>query len=104
MSQKQTGQERINYIDLIRAVKAATRARARIVKIPYSLFWLLLKANALIDKNPPFTAKQLLALVTPDIFEVIDWPAIFNVSATPLAEALNVTFRDPTYSSVTLDF
>ena len=99
-----TGQERINYIDLIRAVKAATRARARIVKIPYSLFWLLLKANALIDKNPPFTAKQLLALVTPDIFEVIDWPAIFNVSATPLAEALNVTFRDPTYSSVTLDF
>src|ERR1017187_9144473 len=99
-----TGQERINYIDLIRAVKAATGARARIVKIPYSLFWLLLKANALVDKNPPFTAKQLQALVTPDVFEVIDWPTIFNVCATPLAEALNVTFRDPTYSTITLDF
>lgn len=99
-----TGQERINYIDLIRAVKAATGARARIVHIPYSLFSLLLKANALVDKNPPFTAKQLQALVTPDVFEVIDWPTIFNVCATPLAEALNVTFRDPTYSTITLDF
>ena len=99
-----TGQQRIDYIDLIRAVKDATRARARIVKIPYSLFWLLLRANALFDKDPAFTVKQLQALVTPDIFEVIDWPAIFNVPATPLAEALNTTFRDPTYSTVTLDF
>jgi nucleoside-diphosphate-sugar epimerase len=99
-----TGQQRINYIDLIRVVKDATRARTRIVKIPYSLFWLLLKANALFDKDPAFTPKQLEALVTPDVFEVIDWPAIFNVRATPLAEALNATFRDPTYSPVTLDF
>jgi nucleoside-diphosphate-sugar epimerase len=99
-----TGQQRIDYIDLIRAVKDATRARTRIVKIPYSLFWLLLKANALFDKDPAFTPKQLEALVTPDVFEVIDWPAIFNVRATPLAEALNATFRDPTYSPVTLDF
>jgi nucleoside-diphosphate-sugar epimerase len=99
-----TGQQRIDYIDLIRAVKDATRARTRIVKIPYSLFWLLLKANALFDKDPAFTPKQLEALVTPDVFEVIDWPAIFNVRATPLAEALNATFRDPTDSPVPLDF
>jgi len=65
---------------------------------------LYVRANALIDKDPAFTVKQLQALVTPDIFEVIDWPAIFNVRATPLAEALNATFRDPTYSTVTLDF
>ena len=99
-----TGQERIDYIDLIRAVKAATGARARIIKIPYSLFYALLKINALFDKNPAFTAKQLQALVTPDVFEVIDWPSIFGVRATPLAEALNATFRDAVYSSVTLDF
>jgi nucleoside-diphosphate-sugar epimerase len=99
-----TGQQRIDYIDLIRAVKDATRARTRIVKIPYSLFWLLLKANALFDKDPAFTPKQLEALVTPDVFEVIDWPASFNVRAPPRAEALNATFRDPTYSPVTLDF
>jgi len=99
-----SGQERIDYIDLIRAVKAATGAKARIVHIPYSLFGLLLRTNALFDKNPAFTVKQLEALVTPDVFEVIDWPGIFKVRATPVQEALNVTFRDPVYSTVTLDF
>lgn len=99
-----TGMERIDYIDLIRLVKDATGARTRIQKIPYSLFSVLLRTNALFDKNPPFTAKQLEALVTPDVFEVIDWPAIFNVRATPLKEALETTFRDATYSNVALDF
>jgi nucleoside-diphosphate-sugar epimerase len=99
-----TGHERIDYIDLIGAVKQATRSRTRIVRIPYRLFWLLLRVNALWDKDPAFTAKQLEALVTPDVFEVIDWPAIFGVRSTPLQEALNITFRDPKYSSVVLDF
>jgi nucleoside-diphosphate-sugar epimerase len=99
-----TGHERIDYIDLIRAVKEATRSKTRVVRIPYRLFWLLLKTNALWDKNPAFTAKQLEALVTPDVFEVIDWPGIFGVRSTPLQEALNTTFRDPKYSKVVLDF
>lgn len=99
-----TGQERVDYIDLIRMVKRATQAKARIQKIPYRFFWLLLKVNALIDKNPAFTCGQLEALVTPDIFEVIDWPSIFGVRATPLREALEATFCDSVYSQVTLDF
>ena len=80
-----TGQERVDYIDLIRAVKSATHARARIVKVPYGAFWFLLKTNAIFDKNPAFTVEQLEALVTPDVFEVIDWPSIFNVRSTSLA-------------------
>jgi nucleoside-diphosphate-sugar epimerase len=99
-----TGQERIDYIDLIRAVKQATRAKARIQKIPYNVFGAMLKANAFFDKNPAFTIKQLEALVTPDVFEVIDWPGVFGVRATPLREALETTFRDPVYSKVALDF
>lgn len=99
-----TGQERIDYIDLIRVVKHATRAKARIQKVPYSVFGAMLKANALLDKNPAFTIKQLEALVTPDVFEVIDWPGVFGVRATPLREALETTFRDPVYSKVVLDF
>ena len=99
-----TGQERIEYIDLIRQVKIATGARARIQKVPYSVFWMLLRANALFDKNPAFTTSQLEALVTPDVFEVIDWPGIFQVRATPLQEALEATFRDPVYSQVALEF
>jgi nucleoside-diphosphate-sugar epimerase len=99
-----TGQERIDYIDLIRLLKKATGAKARIQKIPYRLFWLLLKLNAMADKNPAFTSRQLEALVTPDVFEVIDWPSIFGVRSTPLEEALNITFRNPVYSKVTLEF
>jgi nucleoside-diphosphate-sugar epimerase len=99
-----TGQERIDYIDLIGAVKQATRAKAHIQKIPYHIFGAMLKANAFFDKNPAFTIKQLEALVTPDVFEVIDWPGIFGVRATPLREALERTFRDPVYSKVALDF
>lgn len=99
-----TGMERIDYIDLIYAVKKATQAKTHIQRIPYSLFWVMLKINACFDKDPAFTVSQLQALVTPDIFEVIDWPAIFNVRATPLQEALNTTFRDPQYSGIKLDF
>jgi nucleoside-diphosphate-sugar epimerase len=99
-----TGQERIDYIDLIRAVKQATGAKARIQKVPYNVFWAMLKANAIFDKNPAFTIKQLEALVTPDVFEVIDWPSTFGVHSTPLREALETTFRDPAYSKVALDF
>jgi len=99
-----TGQERIDYIDLILAVKRAIGSKARIQQIPYRLFWTMLRINAIFDKNPAFTVGQLKALVTPDVFEVIDWPGLFGVRATPLQEALDTTFRDPIYSRVALDF
>jgi nucleoside-diphosphate-sugar epimerase len=99
-----TGQQRIDYIDLMKMVKAATGAKTPIVLVPYGIFSLLLKTYALVNKNPAFTDKQLQALVTPDVFEVIDWPGIFGVQSTPLQEALDETFRDPTYSSVALEF
>jgi nucleoside-diphosphate-sugar epimerase len=99
-----TGLEKVDYIDIIRQIKLATGAKARIVKIPYSLFYLLLKTWALFDKNPPFTADQLQALVAHDEFEVIDWPAIFNVQPTPFAQAIDETYNDPTYSKIVLEF
>lgn len=99
-----SGQERVDYIDIIRAIKAVNQSKAPVVNIPYWLFWSLLQIYAVFDKNPPFTTHQLKALVTPDIFEVIDWPAIFDVPATPLDEALRQTFKHPEYSSITLKF
>jgi nucleoside-diphosphate-sugar epimerase len=99
-----SGQERIDYIDLMRDVRDACGARARIVRIPYRLFYILLAAYGLLDRDPPFTTKQLKALVTPDIFETIDWPGIFGVRATPLKRALTETFRHPVYSKITLEF
>jgi nucleoside-diphosphate-sugar epimerase len=99
-----SGRERIDYIDLIHAVKRATGARTPIIRIPYSLFWMLLKIYAVVDRNPPFTTKQLEALVTPDVFELIDWPEIFNVPATDLDQALSHSFTDPRYADVVLEF
>jgi nucleoside-diphosphate-sugar epimerase len=99
-----SGREHIAYIDLIRLIREAVSAKTTIIRIPYSLFWLLLSAYAIVDRNPPFTTKQLRALVTPDVFEVIDWPGIFGVRATPLREALAETFLHPRYAAVTLEF
>ncbi|WP_262296297.1 NAD-dependent epimerase/dehydratase family protein [Microvirga sesbaniae] len=99
-----SGQERIDYIDLIHLVRRASGAKAPVVKVPYAAFWAMLKVYGLVDKDPPFTTKQLEALVTPDVFEVIDWPGIFGVRATPLKEAMEETFRDPHYSSIVLEF
>ena len=99
-----SGQERIDYIDLMRAVRAAIGVRTPIIRIPYAVFWTLLKVYGLIDRNPPFTTSQLAALVIPETFEVIDWPSIFGVPATPIATALRETFQHPVYSKVVLEF
>jgi nucleoside-diphosphate-sugar epimerase len=99
-----SGHEKVDYIDIIREIKRATRAGAAIVKIPYGLFHGLLWLWALFDRNPPFTTQQLAALVAKDEFEVIDWPGKFGVRCTPFAEAMEETFRHPVYSSVVLEF
>lgn len=99
-----SGQTRVAFIDLMRDVRSAVGAQTAIVRIPYGLFWLLLSTYALFDRNPPFTTKQLEALVTPDEFEVIDWPGIFNVTSMPLKQALKETFQDPVNSKIVLEF
>ncbi len=99
-----SGHEKVDYIDIIREIKRATRAGTAIMKIPYSLFHGLLWLWALFDRNPPFTTQQLAALVAKDEFEVIDWPGKFGVRCTPFAEAMEETFRHPVYSNVVLEF
>ncbi|OZI20934.1 NAD-dependent dehydratase [Bordetella genomosp. 9] len=99
-----SGQEYIDYIDIIRNIKRVTGARAAIVKIPYGLFHFLLRTWAIFDSNPPFTTQQLEALVAKDEFEIIDWPGIFGVRYTPFAQAIDETFNDPRYSQIELEF
>lgn len=99
-----SGREKVYYIDLIRAVKKASRAKALIMRIPYAMFYVLMAAYALVDKNPPFTTQQLKALVTPDEFDIIDWPQIFGVKPHTLVDALEETFQDPVYSHIKLEF
>lgn len=99
-----SGRTEIDYIDIIRQIKAVTGARATILKIPYAAFYAMLWVYARLDKNPPFTVNQLRALVIPEVFPVIDWPAIFGVQETPLREAFEETYLDPRYGAMVLDF
>ena len=99
-----SGHEKIDYIEMIRTIKEVSGAKAHIVKIPYSLFYVLLWIWALFDKNPPFTTQQLQALIAKDEFEVSDWPQFFGVPFTPFRIAVEETFGHPKYSEVVLDF
>lgn len=99
-----SGLEKIDYIDLMRLVKEVAGTKAAIVNVPFAMFRAMLEAYAVFDRDPPFTVKQLEALATPDVFEVIDWPALFGVEPTPLRAALDRTFNDPVYSKVELAF
>jgi nucleoside-diphosphate-sugar epimerase len=99
-----SGHEKVDYIDIIRQIKHATKAKTAVVKIPYSLFHSLLWIWALFDRDPPFTTQQLEALMAKDEFEVIDWPKIFGVPYTPFEKAIDETFNHPVYSKVVLEF
>jgi nucleoside-diphosphate-sugar epimerase len=99
-----SGLERIEFGALIRLIRDTVQARTKIVNIPYNLFWILLWIYAKFDRDPPFTTRQLEALVIPETFPVIDWPTTFAVMATPLRDALRETFLDPRYSEIILSF
>ena len=99
-----SGREMVDYIDIIREIKRATKSRTLIVHIPYAVFYALLWIWGLFDRNPPFTTQQLTALSARDDFEVIDWPGIFGVQSTPFKLAIDETFNDPRYSNVILEF
>jgi len=99
-----TGRDQIDYIAIVRAIKRATGARAVLVRIPYRVFWWLLKIYALVDRDPPFTTSQLEALVAHDEFKVIPWWEIFRVPATPFADAIEASFGRGPYSDVVLEY
>ena len=99
-----SGHEKVDYVDIIREIKRATKVHTPIVHIPYVIFYGLLWIWSLFDRNPPFTTQQLSALRAKDEFEVIDWPGIFGVPYTPFKKAIDETFNDPRYGSVVLEF
>ncbi|MFA0132062.1 NAD-dependent epimerase/dehydratase family protein [Vibrio splendidus] len=99
-----SGLEQVDYIDIIRSIKRAIKAKTVILKIPFKLFSVLLKVWAVFDKNPPFTADQLDALVACDEFEVIDWEGEFDVKATRFDDAVDETFCHNKYSKIELEF
>jgi nucleoside-diphosphate-sugar epimerase len=98
------GRENINYIDIVRMVKRVKNLKIIILKIPYVIFYLLLKIYALFINNPPFTADQLKALTAGDKFEVFNWWDEFDIVPTEIQAAMEETFNHPEYSKYILEF
>jgi nucleoside-diphosphate-sugar epimerase len=99
-----SGLEQLTYLDIILRLREVVSSRTRVVKIPFRLFWWMLRTYAVFDADPPFTTRQLEALVIPESFPVIDWPGIFGCKPTPFGAAIEETFRDPVYSQVVLEY
>lgn len=99
-----TGLTQIYYIDIIRRIKKSLGVNTLIIPIPYIVFHSLLRIWSIFDNNPPFTVDQLEALAARDEFEVINWPAIFDVVPADFDAAIEQTFTHPIYSKIVLEF
>lgn len=92
------GQDRIDYVEIIRAIRCIKGLRTPMVHIPKWLFAFLLHMYGLFTRQPPFTAAQLKALTAGDDFKGVDIRATFGFEPTPVDQGLKETFTDPVYS------
>lgn len=99
-----SGLEQITCLDIIRQIKEVVGSRTVAARIPFRTFWWLLRTNAVFDADPPFTTRQLEALVIPESFPVTNGPGIFRSVPTSLRTTREQTFRDPTYPKIVLDY
>lgn len=96
------GDTRIDYVDIIRAIKRAKRLHTAIVHIPLGLFRFLLRLYAVFSRKPPFTADQLKALTAGDDFKGVDTQAVFGITQTPFEDAVRESYCDSRYSGIVL--
>lgn len=94
------GNERIDYVDMIRTIKRVKGLRTRIVHLPVGVFRALLRLYAMFSREPPFTAGQLDALAAGDDFKGVDTESVFGFRQTPFEAAVRESFCDPRYSHV----
>jgi uncharacterized protein YbjT (DUF2867 family) len=96
------GAERIEYVELLKQIRAAKGLRRPFVHLPIPVFRAMLQAYGLISGTPPFTADQLTGLTAGDEFEGEDLLATFGVTPTPFAVGIRETLTDPRYSDMAL--
>ena len=94
------GDQRIDYVDIIRLIKKVKGLRTLIVHIPIGLFGALLKTYAMFSKRPPFTADQLTALSAGDDFKGVDTEREFGFRQARFEDAVRESYCDPRYSHI----
>ena len=96
------GNERVDYVDIIREIRRVKQLQTRLLHLPYVVFDGLLRAYALVSDKPPFTSAQLRALSAGDSFTGVDIKQTFGFELTPFAQAIEQTFCHPVYSRYTV--
>lgn len=94
------GDQRIDYVDIIRLIKKVKGLHTLILHIPIGLFAALLKIYALFSRKPPFTADQLKALSAGDDFKGVDTEREFGFRQTRFEDAVRESYCDPRYSHI----
>lgn len=89
------GHERIDFIDLLRAVARVQGLRRLMLPVPIPLFRALLATYGALTGRPPFTGQQLAALTAGDDFPVDDWTEVFGVRYTPFLAGLREAYASP---------
>ena len=97
------GQDRIDYVDIIRAIRRIKGLRTPIVHLPKPVFAALLRLYGAFTKQPPFTATQLKALTAGDDFQGVDIRGTFGFEPTPVEAGLRETFTDPVYAQYAVE-
>jgi uncharacterized protein YbjT (DUF2867 family) len=97
------GHERVDYVDIIRAIRQAKGLKTPLVHLPIPVFSAVLKVAALFTDKPPFTADQLKALTAGDDFTGVDLQQTFGITPTPLVEGVRETFQHPQYAGLAIE-
>jgi nucleoside-diphosphate-sugar epimerase len=97
------GQDRIDYVDIIKSIRRVKGLKTPIVHLPTTVFASLLRVYGLFTKQPPFTAAQLKALTAGDDFKGVDIAGTFGFQPTPVEAGLRETFTHPVYAKYAVE-
>jgi nucleoside-diphosphate-sugar epimerase len=96
------GDQRIDYIDIIRTIKKVKKLKTWIVTLPLWFFAFLMRFYALFSQYPPFTVDQLKSLQAGDDFDGVNTQEQFGITQTPFEQAMNETYHDENYAHIML--
>ena len=91
------GLERIKYIELLRKIANKNNMSRIFLKMPTSLFGIMMNVYAFITHKPAFTEDQMKALIAGDDFPVEDWEKEFGVKYTTFEKGITETVKSLCY-------
>ncbi len=92
-----TGKEKIYLIDCLKEFYKERKQKKLFIKIPIPIFRLLIKLYGAINRKTRIIPEQLTALTAGDVFPVIKWEKIFNITPTKFLDGAKDTVNSKYY-------